>query len=1073
MLLRGPGRQPWLRSVAASLLARPACRPLPPLPTTCRRRGMAVTTQVPLPPAWRGRPAQAHRLGLHIPWHEPGWRGMCAKVLSDEPIQAVGVPISAENSATVGEATQEPTLTSGDKGAHQNTGAVPAAVGAKLGNIEKLVVERPEKAMAGLDNLLADEGFVLSRDAALRLLQATKKAGNWERAIIVYNRLNTTGVTGDLDCLNLALATCVEHGRWKEALDMAREVDKGLEYRAVTYGHLLKACRQGQRWVKATALLEGMLNKGIPVELWHYNSVLVTLTQSRKWSEAVGLYQRMLDTPGLVMDSFSFNTAIMAYNYGQVWEGTLGVRAKMTERKVEPTRMATYHFVNAAHCLDRPELIPDILHEFTQSGGVLDAPLCQMAIHSLTKARQWRDALRIYDTMAEQMVQPTLATYHTVLDACRLGKCWWRVPGILDAIKRSNTHPVAYTYNISMEIFKVAQKDISYWSKQGRIPANQPPPPQPHWASAVQLLVEMQERGLAPNTISFNTTIAACMYAGQWQVALDVLATMQESGVEADIVTYNSAIGACKEARQLNVALQLLRRMKTSGISPDYVTYQTLMQVCNSTGQWAETVSLYKAALDDGVIADHSFHQPATLAYSKLEPSDPTSTAITSPVTPANSPTPLELTIDGVVVVGDGARKRLQEKVVVSPRQKEKDPAELEKLTVARYISQMQRHLNKNQWNVVLHLFRLMVEEGVSNVRGLHIAMDACLRAGQWLHALRLYHVTTTRIGMQADMAVYTQACRAVMEGRSVKALVRLLSDMQERHVVPSLEIFTMAMQMVVHNGRPEMAESIYKTMESSGVKPDLKAAKVLMNVYFSEQQHADMVKHCERLREQGVPLDYNIYFKLMHSLGYAVSEQFSSPKALLDELEANHQKADRLLYKAAVTACVPIASQRDAFDILQRMREQSVPISNNTYHTAVLACKAAGDCDGALSVLKFMVEDGVELPKWHTIQSVLELCREQSNKTISKEVSSLWQTVCLMRDAQRARGVKAKTRRHEHGQRKEAAHAEDFKGLEGNRGKAQAQGRELGGERGKELPRRKKRKPDTLPDVPDGVFLG
>lgn len=47
---------------------------------------------------------------------------------------------------------------------------------------------------------------------------------------------------------------------------------------------------------------------------------------------------------------------------------------------------------------------------------------------------------------------------------------------------------------------------------------------------AAELLGEMTNRGMAPNTISYNSVIYACGRRGEWQLALDLLELMRKSG---------------------------------------------------------------------------------------------------------------------------------------------------------------------------------------------------------------------------------------------------------------------------------------------------------------------------------------------------------------------------------------------------------------------------------------------------------------------------------------------------------------------------------------------------------------
>lgn len=71
------------------------------------------------------------------------------------------------------------------------------------------------------------------------------------------------------------------------------------------------------------------------------------------------------------------------------------------------------------------------------------------------------------------------------------------------------------------------------------------------WRAALDLLSEMEERGLAPDVVAYNRVINVLRWAGQRERALDVLEGMKRrsagglSRVRPDVITYNSAIAAC------------------------------------------------------------------------------------------------------------------------------------------------------------------------------------------------------------------------------------------------------------------------------------------------------------------------------------------------------------------------------------------------------------------------------------------------------------------------------------------------------------------------------------------------
>ena len=65
----------------------------------------------------------------------------------------------------------------------------------------------------------------------------------------------------------------------------------------------------------------------------------------------------------------------------------------------------------------------------------------------------------------------------------------------------------------------------------------------------LELLAEVQQKGLAPNAITYSTAISACGKAKQPRKAMELLAKMQQEGLASDAITYSAAISACDKAK--------------------------------------------------------------------------------------------------------------------------------------------------------------------------------------------------------------------------------------------------------------------------------------------------------------------------------------------------------------------------------------------------------------------------------------------------------------------------------------------------------------------------------------------
>jgi pentatricopeptide repeat domain-containing protein 1 len=92
--------------------------------------------------------------------------------------------------------------------------------------------------------------------------------------------------------------------------------------------------------------------------------------------------------------------------------------------------------------------------------------------------------------------------------------------------------------------------------------------------------------------IHYNLGISACAQARNWKKALQLLEEMQAKGVEPNVITYNATISACEKARNWAKALQLLEEMQAKGVEPNVITYSATISACGKGGQWEKALQL-------------------------------------------------------------------------------------------------------------------------------------------------------------------------------------------------------------------------------------------------------------------------------------------------------------------------------------------------------------------------------------------------------------------------------------------------------------------------------------------------
>lgn len=60
---------------------------------------------------------------------------------------------------------------------------------------------------------------------------------------------------------------------------------------------------------------------------------------------------------------------------------------------------------------------------------------------------------------------------------------------------------------------------------------------------------------------------------------------MQQVGIKPDVISYNTAISASGEAGRWKDGLSLLEEMPGEGVKPDHTSYSTAILLCGRCGQ--------------------------------------------------------------------------------------------------------------------------------------------------------------------------------------------------------------------------------------------------------------------------------------------------------------------------------------------------------------------------------------------------------------------------------------------------------------------------------------------------------
>jgi pentatricopeptide repeat protein len=130
------------------------------------------------------------------------------------------------------------------------------------------------------------------------------------------------------------------------------------------------------------------------------------------------------------------------------------------------------------------------------------------------------------------------------------------------------------------------------------------------WREALDMLVIIKEASPSgPDASSYTSAMIACLKGNQWSTALDLFEEVCETRIQITEGMYTAVISAYEKAGQWRKTLELLREMKMQGITPSVFTYNSAIFSTKKDKQWMEAGMLLGEMRKDGLTPDrNSYH---------------------------------------------------------------------------------------------------------------------------------------------------------------------------------------------------------------------------------------------------------------------------------------------------------------------------------------------------------------------------------------------------------------------------------------------------------------------------------
>ncbi|CAM9882463.1 unnamed protein product [Ectocarpus sp. 12 AP-2014] len=438
-------------------------------------------------------------------------------------------------------------------------------------------------------------------------LACLRAGGQWQRAVEVLDEMTkaaakagtgiggsgeeAAGVSPDLGCYAAVISTLGEAGRWKQALDLLRFLQrKGSSAATWGWDTLAAEARGGGAAISSSP--------AAGPNLVCYNAALTACARAREGSTALDLLEEM-EGRG-VFDTESFNCAMLACRGNGQWHKATAILDRMVSG--DAVRLGEGRWgARLRTTVPRPDAY-SFASAITACGDVGRADV----------------ALELLRKMKSAGAEPNVVVFNAVIRAVSRG-----IKGLAFGATPERAGVTAAGEEGSAAGGPYAAAGRGEGGEKGGHDS---------WRRAYFLLVEMREAGLTPEVKSYNTVLAVCQRAEAWEGALEVLEEMksgtakrlarsgprdrdtaahgaavsswiEEPAPPPNLVSFNTAMGACGKAGQWEIALSLLEEIADSGFAPDAISYNTAAAACARAEEWDRAQEIVERGREAGVIA--------------------------------------------------------------------------------------------------------------------------------------------------------------------------------------------------------------------------------------------------------------------------------------------------------------------------------------------------------------------------------------------------------------------------------------------------------------------------------------
>jgi hypothetical protein len=478
---------------------------------------------------------------------------------------------------------------------------------------------------------------------------------------------------------------------------------------------------------------------------------------------------------------------------------------------------------------------------------------------------------------------------------------------------------------------------VRKWNWALQAMATSEPTPPGAGSLAAQILKEMSQRGLEPDTFSYAQALSLCVGDQDARRALMFLRAVRG---RANALCYNNAALACKRAGRVRAAAAVFSAMEADGIAPNSRTRVLQMQLgledagphmsgdpraSASAGEivarmeglaaradWTAVLHCYNELVESEARLSPKVICRALRACEQLGMADEAEKIVKQTAAPI-PPKVFSLAIRAIGASGkwENALKLLHS--IPSPN--------------SLHYSEVMRILKwAKRWKEMVILLRTIPSELEC---GHHYGLAmSCLRgAGEHAQSLRLHEQMILR-GARIQLPAHHEAMLAYMAADDVPAALALLENVVLKACEPTAATFAVATRCVScstdnWSPDPELALELVRSMREYGITPTDEVCANVVTAFGRAGRWVDAESALDRLRQEGVQAASSEVVKWALRRARAPLGDWREAISSLNDFIAEGRQPSANAWSAALVACVYGRRLDQAITLMNEMKSR------------------------------------------------------------------------------------------------------------------------------------------------------